>query len=94
MLHENEKYKTGSLTLTADGDGCNAVEAINVTAFDKANFQSALGKKEVRLNGIEDDQQSPVDVGGADILIVPTGKRATASNAQNGDGSSSFWCNP
>lgn len=94
MMHENVKYKTGSLTLKADGDGCSTSEAINISAFDKSSSQSAKGSRPILSGRIEDDQDSPVDVGGADIQIVSSGRRASSANAQNADGTSTFYCNP
>jgi len=89
MLHENEAYFTGTLSVTADADGCSSEEGLNLTAFDKAPFTSAISGKGIE-EGFEDDQVSPSDVGGADVTFISNGR----DNTVNGDGSTSFWCVP
>ena len=89
MLHENEYFYAGSLAVTADADGCTTPEAVNVTTFDVGQFKSSKGTG--IMTGIEDDQQSPVDVGAPDVSIISSGKGASVTNLQNGD-STSFYC--
>lgn len=93
ILKEYDTLNTGSFTILADGDGCSTAEGVNVTAFDKANFQSTGSGKPI-LFGIEDDQVSPADVGGADVLIISNGRGTSGSNDLNGDGTTSFSCIP
>lgn len=94
LLIEGQKYYTGTLFVKADGDGCSSAEAVNVSAVDYASYKSAKlkdGNGDLLgiLEGYEDNADSPADVGGDDKLYV-----SEATNSQNGDGSSSFWCNP
>lgn len=94
MLHENQYFLTGGISLSTDGTGCSSAEGVNITAFDKANFKSAKAGVGIAFNGIETDATSPVDVGAADKLFVSEGKGASVANTINGDGSTSFWCTP
>lgn len=95
LIKEYETVITGAFTILADGDGCSSAEAVNVTAFDVAPYQSAkLAGRPIITKGIEDDQVSPVDVGGADVPIVSSGRGTSAVNDVNGDGTTSFYCVP
>lgn len=93
LMKEYETVKSGSFTILADGDGCSTAEPVNVTAFDKSNFQSSKSGRPL-LSGYEDDQTSPADIGSADILITSTGSGTSGTNSMNRDGSSSFYCVP
>lgn len=94
LMKEYETVKTGSFTILADGDGCSTAEGVNVTAFDVSGYQSVTDDKLPLLSGIEDDQTSPVDVGGADIPIVSSGRGTSGTNTVNADGTTSFYCIP
>lgn len=77
MLHEGQKWFSGVVKVTADGDGCHG-EAISIYAFDEAPFvdKDGVGIK----TGWEDNQATPADVGGGD------------SRNANTEGTS-FFCN-
>lgn len=69
MLKESQKWFSGDVTVTADGDGCtNQGESVNVYAFDEAKFLkkdgSGIG------SGWENDADSPADVGGGDVHLL------------------------
>lgn len=92
LMHENEKFYTGSLSVSADGDGCSPAERLNVSAYDSAQYLPIAGL--ALASGAEDDQSSPADVGSPDIPIISSGKGASTTNSVNEDGTVSFFCIP
>ena len=95
LINEYDQIKTGAFSILADGDGCSAgTDNVNISSFDIAKYQSAKQANRPILQGIEDDQDSPVDVGGADVLMISNGKGTSTANPQNGDGTTSFYCIP
>lgn len=77
MLKEGEKWYSGTLTVTADGDGCSSTagEPVDIRGFDEAKYvdRNGVGIK----SGWEDNQDTPVDVGSDDVLDKVGGSGAS-----------------
>lgn len=71
-LREFEDFITGTFTLKADGDGCNGVNTENVVLrwLDESRFKSVKGADAGSIAlGVEDNANSPADVGRADLTL-------------------------
>ena len=67
LLLEYDKIYTPSLTVEADGDGCNTGEEMaKLKVFDANWYRS--NKQQAMLFGAEDDKDSPADIGGNDLI--------------------------
>jgi hypothetical protein len=67
MMHQYDYLNTGSVTVLADADGTSGVgDTMTTYAFDKTSFRS-YKVEAIFDNAVEDDQDSPSDIGAADI---------------------------
>lgn len=73
MMDYNDIFKTGALTLTADGDGMvgsGNAETVTLRFLDEQKFRSNVnsGSKAI-LSGVEDNAATPADVGANDFTM-------------------------
>lgn len=71
-LREFEDFETGTFTLKADGDGCNGANTDNVILrwLDEGAYKAVKGSNAGGISvGVEDDANTPADVGRTDLTL-------------------------